>query len=199
MVTGFDLVQGQLAVAAGRPLGIRQDDVVVRGAAIEARVYTEDPATGFLPATGALDVYMPPRGPGIRVDDGSAAGDEVSSRFDPLLAKVIAGGPTREAAIERLRLALRDTIVLGVTTNLPYLIDILDHEVFRRGETYTRFLDEHFAGWRNQPPSESGWLAAVLREVTGRGGDGRRHNGHATVTAGPWAAADSFRNAPPPE
>jgi 3-methylcrotonyl-CoA carboxylase alpha subunit len=196
LVTGYDLVQGQLAIAAGRALDLRQEHIVSRGAAIEARVYAEDPAAGFLPSTGRLAAYHPPAGPGVRVDDGCATGDAVSARFDALLAKVIAVGWDRAAALERLRAALRETVVLGVTTNLAYLEAILGHPAFRDGQTFTRFLEAHLAGWQPPAPSPAAWLAAAAFESMARAATPAGASPGATPgTLDPWQAADSFRNA----
>ena len=117
-VTGFDLVRAQLLVAAGEPLPWTQDDVSQRGHAIEARIYAEDPAQGFLPQAGPLLLYREPRLPGVRVDSGVAEGGEVSIYYDPMIAKVIATAETRDLAIARLAAALRAFPVLGVRTNI---------------------------------------------------------------------------------
>jgi 3-methylcrotonyl-CoA carboxylase alpha subunit len=138
-VTGRDLVRLQLAVAAGERLPLRQEDIAPRGHAIEVRLYAEDPET-YLPATGTLLVYDPPAGPGIRVDGGVAQGDEVTMHYDPLLAKLIVTADDRDLAIARLRAALDDFGILGVTTNLLLLRNIAADERFHRGETYTDFL-----------------------------------------------------------
>jgi len=139
LVAGVDLVQLQIAIAAGAPLPFRQDDLAQRGHAIEARVYAEDPAT-FLPSTGRVALFAPPDGPGIRNDAGLESGDEVTVHYDPMLAKLIVCAPDRPAAIARLRRALDDYAVLGVTTNLPLLRAIAAHPDFAAGATYTDFL-----------------------------------------------------------
>ena len=123
----------------------RKDRCVQRGHAIEARVYAEDPARGFLPQAGRLLLYREPCGPGLRVDAGVVEGSEVSVHYDPLLAKVIASGETREAAIARLVAALRDYPILGVRTNIPFLIAVLEHPRFRAGDVDTGFLDQNDA------------------------------------------------------
>ncbi len=138
-VTGRDLVRLQLAIAAGDRLPLRQEDIAPRGHAIEVRIYAEDPET-YLPATGTLLVYDPPVGPGIRVDGGVARGDEVTMHYDPMLAKLIVTADDRDLAIARLRTALDDFGILGVTTNLPLLRRIVADDRFQRGETYTDFL-----------------------------------------------------------
>src|ERR687893_803804 len=141
LVTGLDLVHLQLAVAAGEILPLSQEDVTLRGSAIEVRLYAEDDG---LPAGGRLLVFDPAEGPGIRNDAGVETGDEVSLHYDPMLAKLIVYAPDRDAAVRRLRRALRDYTVLGVPTNLPLLRGIAGHPAFAAGETTIRFLEEHY-------------------------------------------------------
>jgi acetyl-CoA carboxylase biotin carboxylase subunit len=141
MVTGVDLVHAQIRVASGQPLPWTQSALSQRGHAIEARVYAESPARGFVPQAGPLLLYREPRWPGVRVDAGVTEGDQVSIHYDPLLAKVIARGETRAAAVDRLRAALLDFPVLGIETNIPFLIRILDHPRLRSGDVDTAFLD----------------------------------------------------------
>lgn len=139
LVTGLDLVQLQLAVAAGEPLPFTQEQVTLRGHAIEVRIYAEDPVT-LLPSIGHVALFTPPEGPGVRNDAGLATGDEVSVNYDPMLAKLIVSAPTRAAAIGRLQRALDEYAVLGVTTNIPLLQAIVAHPAFAAGETTTDFL-----------------------------------------------------------
>jgi 3-methylcrotonyl-CoA carboxylase alpha subunit len=140
LVTGLDLVHLQLAVAAGEPLPFSQEDVSLRGSAIEARLYAEEDG---LPAGGKLLVFAPPEGPGIRNDTGVEAGDEVSLNYDPMLAKLIVSAPDRDAAVRRLRRSLHDYSVIGLPTNLPLLRRIAGHPAYAAGETTVRFLEEH--------------------------------------------------------
>ncbi|HEU5315108.1 MAG TPA: acetyl-CoA carboxylase biotin carboxylase subunit [Chloroflexota bacterium] len=142
LVTGLDLVAEQLRIAAGEPLSVRQQDVRLRGHAIECRVYAEDAAQGYLPSTGTLTRFAPPLGAGIRNDAGVRAGSEVTPYYDAMLAKLIVHAPTRDAAIGRALFALRRYAVGGVTTNLPLLTAIVDSPEFRSGDVSTRFLDE---------------------------------------------------------
>src|SRR6266576_3558950 len=161
-VTGIDIVAAQLRVAAGAPLGFGQADVRARGHAIEARLYAEDPAAGFLPSAGPILALREPGGPGVRVDSGIAAGGVVPVEYDPLLGKISAWGEGRAMAIARLSAALRDTAVLGPTTNLAFLQDVLAHPAFRRAETHTGFLAEHFATWQPGGDEAVAALAAAL-------------------------------------
>jgi acetyl-CoA/propionyl-CoA carboxylase biotin carboxyl carrier protein len=139
-VHGLDLVEWQLRIAAGERIDLPLDSLV-GGHAVEARVYAEDPAHGFLPATGTVRGLRLPRGPGIRVDAGVALGEAVGTRYDPMLAKVVAHGATRSQALSRLQVALRDTIVLGVRTNVGFLCDLLDDERVREGAIDTGLVE----------------------------------------------------------
>ncbi|MDX1648350.1 MAG: biotin/lipoyl-containing protein, partial [Myxococcota bacterium] len=140
-VTGVDLVREQLRIAAGEPLDVRQDAIRLEGAAIEARLYAEHPAAGFLPATGRLVAFEPAAAPAVRWDSGVAAGSVVGTDFDPLLAKVIAWAPTRREAAGRLALALEGTHLGGVETNRDFLAATLRSEAFLAGDTTTDFIE----------------------------------------------------------
>ena len=160
-VTGTDLVRAQLEVAAGGSLPWTQDSLLQRGHAIECRVYAEDPANGFLPQAGSLLVYREPSGPGVRVDSGAVEGDRVGVHYDPLIAKVIAHAETRDRARSRAIAALRSFPILGIRTNLPFLIAILEHPVFAAGAVHTGFIDEHRAKLLEVPPSPLEAVAAA--------------------------------------
>jgi acetyl-CoA carboxylase biotin carboxylase subunit len=140
-VTGVDLVHAQLRVASGEPLPFTQAGLSQRGHAIECRVYAEDPAQGFLPQAGTILLYREPRGPGIRVDGWITQGTTVPVHYDPLLAKVIVHAESRDAARRRAVAALRDYAILGIRTNLPFLLQILEHPRFVDGTLDTGFLD----------------------------------------------------------
>jgi geranyl-CoA carboxylase alpha subunit len=150
-VTGIDLVEWQIQVAEGRPLPLRQEAVSWNGHAVEARLYAEDPANDFLPGTGKVLLWREPQGEGIRVDAGIQAGDLLSIHYDPMLAKIIAHGSDRITAIRRLAHALETTRFLGVTNNLAFLREVLDHADFRAGQLTTHFIDRHFTAWRPRP------------------------------------------------
>ena len=141
LVTGLDLVQLQLAVAAGEPLPLTQEDVTLRGSAIEARIYAEDEQA--MPSGGLLEVFSPPEGAGIRNDAGFEAGDEIPLDYDAMLAKLIVSAPDRKAAVRRLRRALADYEILGPSSNLLLLERIAANTAFERGQTTTSFLQEH--------------------------------------------------------
>jgi geranyl-CoA carboxylase alpha subunit len=168
LVTGLDLVAWQIKVAEGEPLPLTQNEITFDGHAIEARLYAENPANDFLPVTGQVALWQPPTGEGVRVDHGLQTGDEVSIYYDPLLAKVIAHGPDRKTAVRRLRRALNQTALLGLTTNLPFLRQVVDHPAFLAGELHTGFLADHFPQWQ---PAKRGstmpLLVATVHRLTG--------------------------------
>jgi propionyl-CoA carboxylase alpha chain len=140
---------------------IRSGDIRLTGHAIECRLYAEDADAGFLPATGRLHLLRLPHGEGIRVDNGVLEGQDVSSAFDPMLAKIAADGADRAQAIARLREAMRDTVALGTVTNAAYLERVLAHPQFASGDTHTGFLAEHAQALRAAPP-DSEQLAVLL-------------------------------------
>ena len=141
LVTGVDLVREQLRVAAGEELGYAQSEIRARGAAVEARLYAEDPANDFLPATGTLAAFAPAAAPRVRWDSGVEAGSRVGANFDPMLAKVIAHAPTRGEAAARLALALARTHLGGVVTNRDFLVNTLRTRAFLAGDTTTDFIE----------------------------------------------------------
>jgi acetyl/propionyl-CoA carboxylase alpha subunit len=141
-VVGVDIVRAQLLVASGEPLPWASTSLFQRGHTIEARVYAEDPANEFLPQAGRILLYREPRGPGIRIDSGIGEGSDVPVDYDPLLVKVIASDETRRAAIARLISALRAFPILGIRTNVSFLLNILEHDRFQEGTIDTAFLDQ---------------------------------------------------------
>jgi 3-methylcrotonyl-CoA carboxylase alpha subunit len=154
LVHGLDLVRMQFAIASGAVLEIKQGDVAARGWAIEARINAEDPASGYLPAIGTIVRFDAPMGPGIRLDSGVRAGSEVSIYYDSMLAKLIAFGPDRDSAVERLTTALATFRIEGVRTNLPLLLRIARDVTFRAGFTTTAFLTEHANFLRPDPTGD---------------------------------------------
>ncbi|MFJ9560584.1 acetyl/propionyl/methylcrotonyl-CoA carboxylase subunit alpha [Streptomyces fuscichromogenes] len=141
LVTGLDLVEWQLRVAAGERLPFRQDDITLTGHAVEARICAEDPARGFLPTGGTVLLLDEPAGDGVRTDSGLGEGTEVGSRYDPMLSKVIAYGPDRATALRKLRAALADTVTLGVQTNAGFLRRLLAHPAVVAGELDTGLVE----------------------------------------------------------
>nr|MBA3888450.1 3-methylcrotonyl-CoA carboxylase [Acidobacteriota bacterium] len=184
-VTGVDLVRAQLAVAAGAPLPWTQESLSQRGHAIECRVYAEDAANGFLPQAGPLLLYREPAGPGVRVDAGVIEGSTVPVHYDPLLAKLIVHAETREIAIARARVALQSYPVLGIRTNIPFLIRILEHQAFTDSRVHTTFVDAHLDELLPDlvTPAEAVAIAAMAAApVAGAGGA-------AAVVPDPWGDA----------
>ncbi|GAA0647151.1 acetyl-CoA carboxylase biotin carboxylase subunit [Streptomyces thermocarboxydovorans] len=141
LITGLDLVEWQLRVAAGEPLGFAQEDIRLTGHAVEARICAEDPARGFLPSGGTVLRLREPQGDGVRTDSGLSEGTEVGSLYDPMLAKVIAHGPDRATALRRLRAALAETVTLGVQTNAGFLRRLLAHPAVVSGDMDTGLVE----------------------------------------------------------
>ena len=145
LITGLDLVELQISVAQGEPLDLSQDDISLEGHAIEVRLYTEDPSQDFLPASGPVDLWAPASGVGVRIDDGISTGQAISPFYDPMVAKVIGYGPTREAARLRLIGALKETVLFGTPSNKDFLIQCLDKQSFIDGAATTAFIGEEFS------------------------------------------------------
>jgi acetyl-CoA carboxylase biotin carboxylase subunit len=143
LVTSLDLVREQLMVASGEPLSVTQADVQLRGHAIEFRITAEDPDYDFRPQTGVIEEYLPPSGPGVRVDSHLYRGYEVPPHYDSLLSKLIVWAPTREQAIARGKRALEEYVLEGLPTTIPFHLRLLDNETFKAGQVYTNFLAEH--------------------------------------------------------
>ena len=146
MVYGLDLVETMIRVAAGEKLGLTQDDIKPNGWAIEARVYAEDPARGFLPSIGQLTRYREPVGEGVRVDSGVAEGGEISMYYDPMIAKLVTHAPTRDEAIDRLHLARDHYEIDGITSNRLFLSAVLENSAFKAGNLTTGFIAAEFDG-----------------------------------------------------
>jgi len=140
-MTGLDLVAMQLEIAKGNPLGIAQEDVKALRHAIELRVYAEDPST-FLPSPGTIALYQPPVQEFVRIDDGVEAGTQVTPFYDPMIAKVIVSGATREEAVQRAKEAIEKFLITGIKTNIPFLQEVLADDRFRAGEYTTWFVQE---------------------------------------------------------
>ena len=163
-VTGLDLVEEQIRIARGEALRYRQEDIKLKGHAIELRVYAEDVSNNFVPDTGTLEVYRRPHGEGIRVDDGVREGQEVSVYYDPMLAKLIAWGPDRETARLRLIKAIDSYVVVGVKTTLRFGRFVLEHPDFISGRFDTGFVAKNFSADSLQPRPENAQWAAALAE-----------------------------------
>jgi 3-methylcrotonyl-CoA carboxylase alpha subunit len=191
-ITGQDLVEWQLRVAAGEPLPLSQDQLRIRGHALELRLYAEDPTRDFAPSTGRVHHLRLPTGEGIRLDAGIRQGDTVSIHYDPMLAKLIAWGPDRGAALARLARALEGTELLGPATNLPLLRGIIAHPAFRAGELDTGFISRHASTLLAPPgpaPREA-LAAAVARLLLDQAA---RPAADPADPHSPWDAASAWR------
>jgi len=194
LVTGLDLVHWQMRVAAGEKFPFAQNDLHQHGHAIECRVYAEDPANGFLPSVGRLLQFIPPQGPGIRVDSGFAAGDEVTHHYDPLLAKLIVHAGSRAEAIRRMKTALDDFIVHGVITNIDYMRAALETDDFKQGNVSTRWVETKFGEWTSPQPDLRSLIAAALADVVFVGGRAQPAVSNETDPFNPWKGTGNYRN-----
>lgn len=149
MVTGLDIIKLQIEVAAGKKLNIEQDDVVLIGHAIECRINAEDCENGFLPSPGVITKYITPGGFGVRVDSHSYQGYEISPYYDSMIGKLITFGVNREEAIAKMRRALKEYIIEGVDTTIPFHLQVLDNELYLAGKTSTNFIEENFSKKEN--------------------------------------------------
>ena len=178
LVTGVDLVREQLRIAQGLPMSVKE--LHMRGHAIEVRLYAEDPEQNFLPSIGPLAVFVPPEGPGIRLDTGVRQGDEVTPYYDPMLAKLIVWAPSREEALQRMRRALDDFIVLGTTTNRQFLRELCDIDAVITAQTTTTTIEETWPeGWSptyQQHIVNAGLLLAEVGETLGWSSSRQTHN-----------------------
>jgi acetyl-CoA/propionyl-CoA carboxylase, biotin carboxylase, biotin carboxyl carrier protein len=199
-VTGLDLIREQILVAAGEPLSVRQEDVVLRGHAIECRINAEDVSKGFLPAPGRIVAYREPSGPGVRVDSGVDAGDAVSDLYDPMIAKLIVHDVDRDRAIQRMRRALEEFRIEGPPTLLGFHRALLDHPCFVRGETCAGVVESEQLAQRAQELEEDSFshlatsvtggpdgTASTISTVVGVEVDGRSYEVRLHVTEPPWA------------
>lgn len=194
LVTGLDLVHWQIRIAAGEKFPFTQSDLHQHGHAIECRIYAEDPSTGFLPSTGKLLQFIEPHGPGIRVDSGFAAGDDVTHFYDPLLAKLIVRAENREVAIQRMQTSLQDFIVHGVVTNIDYMRAVLETDDFKQGKVSTRWVETKFGEWNVPQPELHALIAAALADVVFVGGKAQSAVSNETDPFNPWKQTGNYRN-----
>lgn len=164
-ITGIDLVKAQLQIAMGERLPWKQEDIQFTGHALESRIYAEDPRNNFFPSTGTLHVYETPQGPRVRVENGFRRGDAISIHYDPLLAKVITFGSSRQEAIETMKRALSEFIVGGVRTTIPFCEFVLDHEEFRAGSFDTHFVSRNFSSSELDKAEQKLLLPAIVASV----------------------------------
>ncbi len=192
MITGLDLVRHQIDIAAGRKLELKQEDIAGQGHAIECRIYAEDPENDFFPSPGTLEYIREPSGPGIRNDCGVYSGVDVPVYYDPIISKLIVHGQTRDQAIERMVKALKDYVILGVKTPIPFMIDVLESEAFKGGEIYTHFIRTHFPDWKpGEKNRDLALIAWAMNELTEKP---RTHqNTGANPIPEPWETLGSWR------
>jgi propionyl-CoA carboxylase alpha chain len=188
-ITGIDLVAEQIRIAEGETLGYEQDDITKRGHAVECRVYAEDPTSNFLPDPGRLIRHAAPSGFGVRVDAGVEEGGEVMIHYDPMISKLTTWGRDRADAIRRMRRALDEYEIAGVTTTIPFCAFALEHEAFRSGNFSTHFVEQHFDPTDLTPDDEEhdtlAALAATLYRAKKKQADTPATvNGHANNTNG---------------
>lgn len=195
VITGIDIVQWQLRIAAGEPLPFEQAEVRQTGHAIECRIYAEDPAAGFLPQAGRVHKLLLPAEKNVRVDSGVAEGDLVSSFYDPLLAKVIVHAKDRPSALQLMHDALRHTAFLGLTTNIEFLQDLVSRDEISVGQYDTRFVDSQMATWSGDQelPLEV-LVAAALADLNMTGAQSPTPDSvEPEDLYSPWTAGDGFR------
>jgi acetyl-CoA carboxylase biotin carboxylase subunit len=162
LVTGIDLVQWQLRVASGEPLGFVQGDITPNGWAIECRMTSEDPANDFLPSTGRISYMQLPSGPGVRWDGGIETGSEVSLHYDPMLAKLIVHAPTRPLAIERMHRALSELVITGIETSREFHLRVMEDSEFREGAIEIQWLERRLASLTTDAGTDDGSMLAAL-------------------------------------
>jgi acetyl-CoA carboxylase biotin carboxylase subunit len=199
LITGTDLVREMVRIAAGESLGYAQKDVVRRGAAIECRIYAEDPATGFLPSPGRITTLRTPAGPGVRDDSGAYEGATISANYDPLVSKLSVWAANRAQAVARMRRAIAEYVVAGIRTNLPFHERLFAHPEFIAGQYDTGFIERHrqalVEGNLFREDEQASLAAAIAvatyREEKARGKNGA--SGAATSGVSPWVAAHRAR------
>jgi 3-methylcrotonyl-CoA carboxylase alpha subunit len=190
MITGLDLVEWQLRVASGEPLPLRQGEIALRGHAIEARIYAEDPAHDFLPSIGVLEhLSVPATSMRLRIDTGVREGDEITPYYDPMIAKLVVHADTRVAAVERMRVALAEFHVVGVRTNVEFLGRLMTAESFRQANLDTALIEReraHVLPPIEKPPPAA-WTAAARAAIV------RVRAAGGPATPGPWSSFDGWR------
>lgn len=196
MVTGIDIVKLQLQIAGGDAIPFTQADVIQQGHAIECRIYAEDARNQFLPAIGTIQRFEPAYATGVRVDSGIQSGDEITIHYDPMIAKLIVHDSTRTGAIQRMQQTLRDTVILGTTTNIDFLQVLLAHPAFVSGAVTTRFVDDNL---QTLLPDEGelphlALIATALSESSKTQDTKTALTGQSDDDAySPWNHADNFR------
>ena len=189
MVCGIDIVKWQIKIAYGMDLTLSQKDVKQRGHSIECRIYAEDPARNFLPTPGIVHKMILPEGPGVRNDVGISEGQEVTSAYDPLLAKLVVWDSDRNAAIDRMDNALSNFIILGLITNQPFLRDIMQNDSFQKCTFSTGFIEEHYTTWNHGELPTEIMVAALL----GSNSSGQEVQKLSRDPYSPWSSKGGWR------
>jgi acetyl-CoA carboxylase biotin carboxylase subunit len=196
LTTGVDLVHQQVRIAAGEKLCLKQEDLSQRGHALECRIYAEDPGNNFLPSSGKILYLREPRGPGVRHDGGIYSGWEVPIYYDPILAKLIVWAETRDGACARMSAALDDYVILGISTSIPFLKEVIAHPQFREGNTSTGFIKKYFENWREKDgPDEAltfALAAAALDDIVAPS-QAVKATGAAESVPSPWQLLGKWR------
>ncbi|AUD02035.1 acetyl-CoA carboxylase biotin carboxylase subunit [Spirosoma pollinicola] len=193
-ITGVDLVRQMIYIAEGKELTIKQEDLKIKGHAMEVRVYVEDPANNFLPDVGTLDTYIRPQGNGVRVDDGFEQGMAIPIYYDPMIAKLITYGDTREEAIQKMIRAIDEYQISGVQTTLPFCRFVMEHDAFRSGNFDTGFVSKYFTPDKLTPAPNAventlaSVLAAYLMENNKPKNSGQQANGAVAPKQSKWKA-----------
>ena len=163
MITGIDLVEEQIKIARGEKLSFSQNEISMNGHAIELRVYAEDPVNDFLPSVGKLNKYIKPAGEGIRVDDGYEEGMTIPVHYDPMIAKLVSHGKTRDEAIAKIKAAITEYKIEGVSTTLPFGSFVFNHEAFKSGKFDTHFVKDHYKSEKLiEQQKENAEMAAIV-------------------------------------
>ncbi len=193
MTTHLDLVRLQVRIAVGEALPYQQADISQDGHAIECRIYAEDPGQNFMPSTGKLEKYVLPLGPNIRIDNGVVEGGEVTVYYDPMLAKLIVWGKTRQHALEKMHWALSHYVALGVTNNIEFLQAIIQHPAFQAGQIHTHFLEEHPIAQEAEQKA-SAVPAYIIAALASRATQKVTINNTIDQPASPWQLSGTWRN-----
>ncbi|MFZ9028381.1 MAG: acetyl-CoA carboxylase biotin carboxylase subunit [Crocinitomicaceae bacterium] len=194
MITGVDLVKEQIRVAEGKPLSYKQEDIKIQGHSIEVRVYAEDPENEFLPDIGKLQVYKPPLGNGVRLDDAFEEGMNIPIYYDPMIAKLVTFGQTRTEAMDRMIRAIQDYCIVGIKTTLPFCNFVMQHKSFRDGTFTTKFVDEHFkAVYLKEEIDESEALAAIAVYLSENTSEQRRKTSIQRHSTSAWKQRSKSR------
>jgi acetyl-CoA carboxylase biotin carboxylase subunit len=200
LVAGHDLVREMVNIAQGEKLQFTQTDLVSRGAAIQCRIYAEDPSNGFLPSPGRIESLVTPAGPGIRDDGGAYPGCDISSYYDPLISKLCVWAPTRERAVARMRRALSEYIVTGIRTNLAFHEKLFQHPDFVAGDYDTGFIERHkdqLLGYPSVPEADREVVAVAVAVAAARmeraTGATNAQTGESGSRLSPWVAGQRAR------